>query len=382
MKRYSRCCLSPLSAAFLCILCFSHSLLGSEVTLLEGDVLKQDITTFDEQSLRLAERPEPIPWGEIDRIVFKEALSTEAQEPASMVLLKDGSYLGVSAISGIRNGLSVESAYGTIDLPLGVLVAWGKQAWIEAQRAQPNDVVLLEGSEISGEIQGIADGNVMLKTDLSPDAIPLPLTGILGVHLAIPVEQPRGIYLTSSTSDQAAPVILVPTAKGLVLQSLPKQVIPRELVNEVTVHGGRRVFLSDLKPSLVNEEGAFGVVWNYSTNQNIDGSPLILGGKRHQRGIVIHSKAELEWPLDGAYTTFSCDLGIVDLLGREGDCSVRILGDGKVLWEEQSVRGGQDPHQLSLAVDDIKTLRVEIGYGARYDIGDHLALANAWLLKK
>ena len=108
----------------------------------------------------------------------------------------------------------------------------------------------------------------------------------------------------------------------------------------------------------------------------------ILGGKRHQRGVVIHSKAELEWPLDGAYTTFSCELGIVDLLGREGDYSVRILGDGKVLWEEQSVRGGQDPRQLSLAVDGIKTLRVEIGYGARYDIGDHLALANAWLLKK
>ena len=276
----------------------------------------------------------------------------------------------------------MESAYGSLAVPLGVLVSWGNQDWIESKRNETNDIIRLDGSEISGSVQGITDGNILLKSDLAPEAIPLPLTGVQGVHLAIPVDRPRGIYLTTQATQDSPPVILVPTQAGFVLQSLPKQQIPSKLINQITVHGGRRVFLSDLSPSLVNEEGAFGVVWNYSTNENIDGSPLFLGGKRHRSGLVVHSKAELEWTLNKDYTVFSAEVGIVDLMGREGDCSVRILGDGSLLWEKSSVRGGDKPESIALDVDGVTTLRLEVGYGARYDIGDHLGLGNAWFLKK
>ena len=131
------------------------------------------------------------------------------------------------------------------------------------QTRRKNDIIQLDGSEISGTIQGINDGNILIKSDLSPDALPLPIDGVKGVHLALSVDQPRGIYLAASSNPNLPPLKLVPTSDGLVLQSSPKQVIDANSVALVTVYGGRRVFLNDLKPSKVEEEGAFGVVWNY-----------------------------------------------------------------------------------------------------------------------
>ena len=55
-------------------------------------------------------------------------------------------------------------------------------------------------------------------------------------------------------------------------------------------------------------------------------------------------------------------------------------GDDEVLWEDEHLRGGEDPVVLDLDVDGVEVLSLRVEFGHRYDIGDHVALADAWLL--
>jgi hypothetical protein len=146
------------------------------------------------------------------------------------------------------------------------------------------------------------------------------------------------------------------------------------------IAGGRRVYLSDLEPVKREETGAFGVVWPFQRGKNLDGSPLRLGGVRYEHGIAVHSQARLGWALDGAYTQFRATIGIADIVADQGDCAASLLVDDKVVWSRSSVRGGEKPQVVDLDLTNAQRLELRVDYGARYDIADHLVLADAFLI--
>ena len=63
----------------------------------------------------------------------------------------------------------------------------------------------------------------------------------------------------------------------------------------------------------------------------------------------------------------------------EGRNLVRIQADDKELWFNASVRGDQKAHEIDVDVAGAKELTIEVDYGERYDIGDHILIANPFL---
>lgn len=357
---------------------------GVEVHLLNGRQFSDDQPQITSKGLTLpSSEGISFAWQDVDRLIVSTPEEDDnASEDDRYILLKDGSWLPVRDIEGRENGIEAQTTIGNMQLPLGSAVAWGSADWIRRNQDRSGDIVAINGSEIEGTIQGIRDQQIILRTELSPEPLMLPLSDVIGVYIAIPVDRPRGVYLAAHLDPQVPPLLLVATDDHLVLQAQPKQTVNIKQLAEIVVHGGRRVFLSHMTPSRVVEEGAFGVVWNYQKDRNLDGSPLILDGQLYTSGLVIHSKAELEWELNQKYSQFSAKIGISDLLGQQGDCAVTIYGDDDVLWQNQSIRGGTSAISVSLDVSTVTTMRILVDYGARYDIGDHLALAGAWLLAK
>jgi hypothetical protein len=183
--------------------------------------------------------------------------------------------------------------------------------------------------------------------------------------------------------DTHPPLRLLPVPSGGVgLAAAPQTEVGKALTNvRWRVEGGRRVYLGDLAPDAVEEVGAFGVVWPWRKDSNLDGTPLRLGGVRYVRGVVVHSQAKLAWKLDGSYLRLRALVGIADVVADQGDCAAALIADGKTLWTRDRVKGGERPTALDLDLTGVKRLELRVDYGQRYDIGDHLALADAYLVK-
>jgi hypothetical protein len=230
-------------------------------------------------------------------------------------------------------------------------------------------------------VLGIKDGKLRVESPLSPQPLELPLGDVASLRLALPTKTPRGVVL-AATLDAARPPLLVLPQPGLPLAAAPTASTGEALAGvRLRVEGGRRVYLGALRPAKVEEAGAFDVTWHWRADADLDGGPIQLGGARYAHGVSMHSKATLTWDLGGQYARLRALAGIADLVAPEGDCAVDILADGKSLWSRPSVRGGDKPIALDLDLAGAKTLEVRVDYGARYDIGDHFTLADAWMLK-
>lgn len=303
------------------------------------------------------------------------------------VWLADGSWLPVAriAVAASNDTIAVDGPLGPLVLPLAAMRGWGDGADLlpAPEGAADRDVALLASGAVPGRVEGIKAGQLILRSDLDASKpLELPLADVRALRLAVPARTAKGVRLAVSLDDLHPPLRVVPTAGGLALAAAPTVQLGDALrLARLRVEGGRRVQLGELKPALVEEVGAFGVVWPFQVDRNLDGSPLRLGGVRYERGLVAHSQARLAWKLGGAYVRLRAQVGIADLVGDQGDCAAALRLDGKPAWSKESVKGGDKPIAIDLDLTGVQQLELTVDYGARYDIGDHLALADAYLVK-
>jgi len=89
-------------------------------------------------------------------------------------------------------------------------------------------------------------------------------------------------------------------------------------------------------------------------NKTQDGKPLMIGDKTYPNGIEqIHGSLSWSYKLDGAYTSLVMDLG------QEGNATLQVLGDDKLLYDS-----GKLPNKAPItAMVDVRgddTLRVDV----------------------
>jgi hypothetical protein len=331
-----------------------------------------------------------IPLAEIDWFGAAGSGPPAAAPPETLVAaLNDGGVLPVTRVtSDADDTITLAAGAGRLSLPLGVVTAWGPLG-VLAARPAAQDLVVLDRGPLLGAIQGLQGGRLLMKTSLSDDPVSLPLGQVQALRLAQPSRTPSGPHLAVALVPGCQPLLLAPVwPPALALDPatpLDPAIVASPLfaARRCVVRGGRRTYLSTLAPAAVAEEGAFGVVWPHARDANLDGTPCFLGGVHYDRCLVVHSKARLTWRLDGGYERFHALVGISDALGAEGDCDVRIEGDGRVLWEHRGITGGAAPLPCDLTgLDGVVELVLVVDYGGRYDIGDHLVLADVWLARR
>jgi hypothetical protein len=369
-----------LVAVLLCA-CLSPAL-AAVVTTLDGERLVGTSLSGDGRGWHLDGR-RMVP-GDLDAVRLREDPLPPRAWPTSQagVLLADGSWLPVTALSAAAgDSVLAQSPLGALTLGLGTaVIGWGDAAWLDRPTPATDQVLLRDGGRLEGQVRGLDGRGLSVATALAPEPALVPLAQVIGLRLAVAPRQPAGVHLAGRSAIGRPPLFLAPAWPPRLTVDAQVRPDPAALP-ELQVRGGRRVALADLEPSRVEERGAFGVVWPWKRDANLDGSPVFVGGKRLDRAIVVHSEASLSWRLDGAYTRFTGFAGLSDLTAAVGDCSAALLRDGERVWERASVRGGA-AEQISLDLTGAKELTLQVGLGARYDMGDHFVLGEAALLKR
>ncbi len=299
------------------------------------------------------------------------------------VWLVDGSWLPAERIRPGAADHTVElvGPLGTLTLPLAALRGWSTSGEPPAGEKAEADQVQLESGVYSGRVEGIVAGKLILRLDIDPKPQELALDQVRGLRLAGALKSGRGLRLNAVLDDAHPPLRLLP-GDPLTLAAAPAVAVGAGIsAVRLRIDGGRRVWLGDLAAAHVEETGAFGVVWPWQKDRNLDGSPLRLGGVRYDHGLTVHSQASLSWKTAGAYERLRATVGIADLVADQGDCAASVLADGKTVWKRDSIKGGEKPQLIDLDLTGVQVLELHVDYGARYDIGDHLVLADAYLIK-
>lgn len=335
------------------------------------------VTGFDGRVVTSERLP---PLADIDCVVLGSGPVPMATGSLGVQLV-DGSWLPAEAVvAGSRpDHLLVRGPFGALELPLEAVAAWGDPP----PEPGKGDAVLVASGLLAGRVNGLRDGTLSFLSALDPEPLALPLGEIRGARLGNAPRRPDGLRLRA-TVDPARPGLdLIVSDDAIALAAVPTVRLDRAALGclVLRVEGGRRVYLSDLAPANVREEGMFGVVWPSARDRAISGGPLRLGGVLRAKGLVVHSAAVLGWKLDGGYARLRAEVGICDSVAPEGDCVAVLRGDGRELWRAR-VRGGEPVRRLDLDLAGVALLELAVETGERFDIGDHLVLADAQLIRK
>lgn len=167
---------------------------------------------------------------------------------------------------------------------------------------------------------------------------------------------------------------------ALTLPSGPEISISADQVKAIDFSSGRLAWIDEVAPREKKHEfEVIDVVPDYRVNRDIYGSRLKVGRRAFERGVCIRSKTLVRYRLDGDFSRFQAWMGIQH--GYAGDVTVKISCDGTELFSGE-VEPNAEAQRLDLDVSGKYSLEVLVDFGKiKSDIGDHLVLGDARLLK-
>ncbi|MDX2198053.1 MAG: NPCBM/NEW2 domain-containing protein [Phycisphaerae bacterium] len=318
--------------------------------------------------------------------------------------LSDGSEFAGRAVSRDEGGVRLEIRDGQIAVvPLGALRSIERVGADEKSaekiaelRTQRESSDAEKASRDDTAIAIRSNGSVVLRGTLrSIDAkglqfawnqreIPLAWDKLAALFMAQP-EPRRGsarVVMADGEVFSGAP------SGGDGKRLLLKSSIFRDL--ELSWRGMRRIelrsdklaFLSDVPAQSYDFEPLFGSRWEYARDASLTGGPIMLGGRRYAKGIVMHASSTLTFNIaGGGARQFAATVGILDEYSPQGNAKVRLVGDSRVLWESQRVRAGEKPQDVLVELAGVKQLTLVVQRGQNLDIGDHVAWASARLIR-
>jgi uncharacterized GH25 family protein len=157
--------------------------------------------------------------------------------------------------------------------------------------------------------------------------------------------------------------------------------LPVKQIAKIRAANGRVVYLSDLKPTQVEQVPYFDRMLNFRVDKSLNGKPLQLSEGPIAKGIAVHSRTVLHYDLGGQFDEFRCKLGFQQPEGKLGQADIRVLGDGKAIFEKADAKGDQPSTDVNVKVNGVKELVLEVDFGKNQDVGDRVVWGNARLLR-
>jgi hypothetical protein len=139
--------------------------------------------------------------------------------------------------------------------------------------------------------------------------------------------------------------------------------IPVSKIGKIDFRNGRLVYLSDLKPAQVEQTPFFDRVLGFRVDSSLTGGTLQLQDGPTTRGVAVHSHCVLKYDLGGKFDEFKTKIGFQQPEGKLGQAVIRILGDDKVLYENQDAKGDAKPQDVSVKLAGVNFLTLEVDFG-------------------
>jgi hypothetical protein len=371
---------------------------------INGDEIKGGLQSVDGKARMVIEGEKgavTVPADELMRVEFVPDREPDPTLDGVVLYLPRGDRIGGKLVASSRTHLTVRSvALGDVKLPLTNLTA------IEFRRAgeQPRDVARLReqllanqtrndvvfaatGDQMPGILSHLATDEIKLKSSLGE--MPLKTTRLFGIAFAArsrKASPPQLLAVARCTDDSVVTGTLRAGERRLALSLLagPDVEIDTDSVIDVVFRHGKLVYLSDLKPATVTVRSYFGgdLTWPHQTDRNYDRKPLKLGGKTYRKGLGTFAGMTLAYDLGGEFSTFAAKVGIDDAdVNAQGNVNVRVLGDGKILFEKKRLTRADGPADLKVSVKGVKTLTLVVEFGENHHFGDLTDWANAHLIR-
>jgi hypothetical protein len=322
---------------------------------------------------------------ELIAVRFGEGLVRLRAEDVTTVRLRGGDVLRGSVAAGDENALKVRLAEGGSELsvPLADVeaVVYGAPEPKERAATGAEDIVVFRnGDRAAGVLAGFTPNVVKLapKAGGAEQSIPLlrvaaVLPASVGGASALPKDRPalrvrlrRGTVLTAAGWEITPESATLKLPWGATLEGLsPADIAEAETVN------GRAVPLSSLEPSSARHEPAWpGAATRSATrDRGVLGGPLSVGGRTYERGWGMAARGTVEFALDGKFRRLVGSAGTDDsaravadpLTGRPfGACTMRVLADGKPVWEKAAHRAGDPAARLDIDLTGVKRLTLVV----------------------
>jgi hypothetical protein len=163
---------------------------------------------------------------------------------------------------------------------------------------------------------------------------------------------------------------------------------------------GKIAYLSDLSPANVRwipnvaipkEAATIAGHGLPRTDASFSGAPLSLQWnddplparrdvRSYQRGLAIRSRTELSYLVPPGMSRFLATAGIDPATANQGNVTLEIRGDARVLWEGV-IDGRKPPTEIDVELGAARRLQLIVDYGENLDYGDRLHLIEARFTK-
>jgi hypothetical protein len=383
---------------YLVLLAALSDLPTAEIETLKGDRHSGALVQLNESALRLqkGETTVDLPLADVVGVRFT---SQTIPDPfiGPRVVLVDGTRLTCSEFKVEKGQARLTTGQcGALVVPIARVaqvrfgISTGKldEAWNAlAARESKTDLLIVKKDDVLDHLDGVV-GDVGEKIGflLDGDEVPVARDKVYGIIFK---RKTSGIPKATCQIDlaggdvlQAVKVDWNGTEFKLRLAAGPEVTLAAGALAALDYSAGKIRYLSQLEPREVKSVPFFDPISyrEYRRDRSLDGTPLSLAGKTYARGLAINSKTTLRYRIAGDYTRFQGVMGIDDSVRGYGNVWVVISGDGKPLLEGE-VKGGTAPQPFSLDVTGVRDLEILVDFGGDANIGDHLDLADAKLLK-
>lgn len=269
------------------------------------------------------------------------------------------------------------------------------QAWAEAAASSPRrDLLVARSGEVldrvEGTVSGLDEQSLTFLVGENRVAIGRDKERLFGVVLAhtagrqttslCDVRLRNGDWLSASQLGWDGTALSVTSATGVAIP------LPWEAVKEFDFGSGKIRYLSDLEPTDLKHSSFLGgeldQVFDIRRDRSDAGPdvPIRVDGRTFRKGLVIHSRTELNYRLGRDYRRFVAVAGIEDLVRPLGSVEVTISLDGKTAFQ-QVITGTGPAVPVDLDVSGVRDMVITVDFGEDWDLGDHLALGDARLIQ-
>lgn len=264
------------------------------------------------------------------------------------------------------------------------------------EKADTADLVFTQsGDRAEGTILSIASSGVVYKSKRLDTEVTIPLDKAAGIWLieegAAPKE-PATLHATVMTTDGSSIRGEIQTLKegALTLKDLYGGIhrIPAEFLSGIYMKNGRVAYLSDMKPSGVDEDANYirgpkklpsDLDFPYQSDHSARGGKLILGGVEHRKGVGVRARSLLTYALAGGFKRFQATLGLDAASMGLGAVKVEIEVDGKKV-KETALKGNDPPVPIDIDVGNAKELRLLVTW-AGFGQSDFVDWGSARLIR-
>ncbi len=349
------------------------------------------------------------PAGEVT-VNTADVLRLEPAEPPETgaaplrVHLLDGSVIAATAFETEEGRAKVTTASGPLEFPTRDLAAVRLQPLADAVRdawdrlhGQPPaaDLLAVVRDEALDYHQGVVGrvSDEVVEFSLDGERLPVPRSRVFGLVYHRPAGRalPEAVCLLADADGSRWAVRSVILDGDRLRWETPAGISVTRPVGNVLLAdyaAGRVVDLGDLTPQSVEwtpfigsgpplpTRAAFFAPRSHRGGERT----LVLGGEIYDRGLAVHSRTEIVYRLPGDFRRFQALAGIDDRASPLGGVRLSIRGDDAVLFDAP-IRAGDPPQEIDVSLEGVRRLVLLVDYGEESDVGDHLNLCEARLVK-